>query len=396
MVVFVRALPLDLADLRPLIADMSFHSIDGGAVIYDPSAKRLFALNAAAAMIWQAVKAGNGRLSIRMELASAFNLVDDEAENWIERALSSFGGTFPQDASAAALPDLPEFPKPALTAVGTNYAVLGQNVTIAAPGDALALIDTMIGSFKQGQTGRDRAALSIAIEAVNGEFAISSDGDPRAVVAPEKLVAEVERRIVQDLVPRVPHFLAFHAALLQSREGGVLFPAPSGSGKTTLSATLAREGWGYLSDEMALLERSLTWQGLPFPPCIKAENYALIEAGQPGLRDAVEHDRFGRRVKFLPLTPRTGSIAVSTVVFPEYRADAVNTLEPLAAFDGLQRFLTQCVYVPFGFTDEDVSRLLQWHDQTAYYTLRFSSAHAAVQILGQTGDFALGGRADVQ
>jgi len=35
-----------------------------------------------------------------------------------------------------------------------------------------------------------------------------------------------------------------------------VLPAPSGSGKTTLTAGLVAAGWGYLTDELAILDPS--------------------------------------------------------------------------------------------------------------------------------------------
>ena len=377
---------MNLSDLRPLILAMSFHPTNGGAVIYDAGEKRLFALNTSAAFVWQAIRDGDTRPTVRSELATAFDLADDEAESWIDQVLASFAQAMQQDqVKAAADHDQAVSPPVSMPLTGTDYTLLGQTVRISAPDAALELIDSMMGDLRRSRSDRypGSADLSISIEARGRDFAVSGMRDRTEVIEPKKLVAEVERRIVQDLIPRVPHFLAFHAALLQIRGHAVLFPAPSGSGKTTLSAALAGEGWSYMTDEMALLDRNLTWQGLPFPPCIKAENYPLIEALHPGLRDAVEHDRFGRRIKFLPLLVHTEGVAVSTVVFPEYGVEAVGSLKALPPLEGLQRLLMQCMYVPPGFSTDDIPNLLGWHETIEYYALTFRSPQAAVQLLCQ-------------
>ena len=367
------------------MVETSFHPTDGGAVIYDAAAKRLFALNTPAAFVWLAVQDGSTRETIRSELAAAFNLPEDEADSWIDQALASFGQAMRNEGPKAATPDEAARPTASALPTGTDYTLLGQTVRIAAPDAALELIDCMIGHFRRPRSDRcaDSADLSVSIEAAGRDFAISGAGDPTVVCEPRKLVAEVECRIVPDLVPGVPHFLAFHAALLRVGGHAVLFPAPSGSGKTTLSAALAREGWSYMTDEMALLDRSLTWQGLPFPPCVKAKNYPLIESLHPGLRDVVEHDRFGHRVKYLPLPIHGGRVAVSTVVFPQYGAEAEGSLKALQPLDGLQRLLKQCVYVPLGFSAADVPSLLEWHSEIEYFALTFRSPQEAVRILSR-------------
>ncbi len=47
----------------------------------------------------------------------------------------------------------------------------------------------------------------------------------------------------------------FHAAAVSCHGHGILLPGESGSGKTTLAAWLASNGWDYLSDEIACIER---------------------------------------------------------------------------------------------------------------------------------------------
>ncbi len=378
---------MKLGDLRALFADMSFHPTDGGAVIYDAVGKRLFALNETAAFVWLAIRGGAGRETINSELRAAFDLPRQEAENWIELALSSLDQMArvkrPEPGGRAG--------EPAITATsmphpGTDYRLLGRTVRISAPDAALRLIDSMIDHLRRlpSDNDSDSPVLSIAVAVDGAKFAVSGGGEPTAVTEPKQLVAEIERRIVQGLLPRVPHFLTFHAALLQARDRAVLFPAPSGSGKTTLSVALVGAGWSYRTDEMALLGCNLAWQGLPLPPCIKATSYRLIEPLQPGLRHVIEHDRFGRRVKFLPLSVESGGLAVFTVVFPRYRADARASLRPLRQLEGLKSLLTHCLYVPEGFCGAHVAALLKWHNQTKYYEMQFSSPRQAVKVLCKT------------
>ena len=361
---------------------MSFHPTDGGAVIYDPTDKRLFALNTTAAFVWLAVRDGRTHEAIRSELAATFELTEDEAENWMDQTLSSLGQLISDGADRRdeVLSDTVS-----TLSIGTDYRLLDKILRISAPDAALQLIDSMMGHLRRSRSDPppDNADVSISIEVDGQNFVVSSSGDPTVIKQPRELVAEVERRIVQDLVPRVPHFLAFHAALLDWWGRAVLFPAPSGSGKTTLSAVLARQSWYCMTDEMALLDRSLSWQGLPFLPCIKAENYPLIASLYPTFGDVVEHERAGRQVKFLPLPMRTGRVQVSTVIFPEYRVGAEGALEPLQPLDGLQRLLGLCVYVPPGFTAADVPKLLKWHKEVEYFSFKFSSPSQAVRMCEQ-------------
>jgi hypothetical protein len=374
-------------DLRTRFADMSFHPTDGGAVIYDAAGKRLFALNETAAFVWLAVRDGITREAMRRELHAALNLSVDEAENWIELALGSLDrlslAERPEPSARPHEPAIAEAPPPP---PGVHYALLGQTVRISAPKAAFDRIDSMIGHLKQPPSDGDSvsAALSISVKVDGAKFVVSGGREPARVTGPEQLAAEIEHRIVQGLLPRVPHFLTFHAALMYARDRGILFPAPSGSGKTTLSVALTGAGWSYRTDEMALLDRHLTWQGLPLPPCIKATSYLLIEPLQPSLRHVIEHDRFGCCIKFLPVKVESSPLTVSTVIFPRYQATAQASVRPLRQLEGLTRLLTQCLYVPEGFCGADVGALLGWHDQAKYYEMEFGSPHQAVAVLGET------------
>lgn len=252
---------------------------------------------------------------------------------------------------------------------------------IAAPPEALARIETLIGHLRETDAPGAHGDLWIFVTADDDGFRVSSGGDPSTLESADSLAADVERRIVQDIVPRASHFLAFHGALLVRDDTALLLTAPSGSGKTTLAITLAKSGWSLLTDELALLDRDLSWRGLPLRPCVKCENHGLIGRLFPQLDEAMEHVRFGRRVKFLPLPVASRATALKTVIFPQFVPDAAARMQLLDPAEGLQKLLSQCIYVPPGFEDADVARLIDWHDQAEYHSLVFGDAQAAANLL---------------
>ena len=240
----------------------------------------------------------------------------------------------------------------------------------------------MLGRLRQPATAARKApALAIEVVPADGRYRLSRGGEHLGAVEERGLVAEIEKLIFEELVPGTPHFLAFHAALLKKFGQSVLFPAPSGSGKTTLSAALTKRGWSYGSDEMALLNRDLMWRGLPLPPCVKSGNYRLVEGWHPALGDAPEHDRYGRKVKYLPVAVEAFFEPVDTVVFPRFDPGAETRLEPVDPFEGLIKLLGLCVYVPLGFGNDDVERLLRWHESVKYYALSFRDPMEAAALL---------------
>ena len=357
-------------------------------MVYDAQGKRLFALNAAAAFVWLSFSEGASRDETGWELAVAFGLGDDQVKQWLDLALTSFEQVGFHESAADELhfdgrPQSTVIP-PA-DAAGINYGLLGRTVRIDAPDEVRDMLDSMLGGMRRSTASGDgtRPDLALEIRPAKGGYQLFNSGELLATADRRRLTSEVEQAIFQNILPQASHFLAFHAAFLKRHRKTLLFPAPSGSGKTTLSAVLAREGWSYGSDEMALLDRDLMFRGLPFPPCIKAENYPLIEAWHPALRDAPEHDRFGRRVKFLPLEAEEFREPVTTVVFPRYDPAAATELDPVEPLAGLARLLTLCVYVPPSFEEADVARLLEWHGRASYFTLSFHDPVEAVALLGE-------------
>ncbi len=306
----------------------------------------------------------------------------EEAPGWVRQALNSFSELLGQDAGDPAHADAVT-PSPA-AAPGTDYRLLGQTLRIDADPGAHALIQSLLGGLRAVPESRDGAPeFWLEVREKHDTCHLQLNGEPFAETPPQRLAPEVEKLIYERMLPRAPHFLAFHAAALAHEDRMVVFPAPAGSGKTTLSAALIKRGWAYSSDEMAILDRSLQWRGVPLPPCVKSENYGLIRSWYPELMDAPEHDRHGRKVRYLRVPADEAQGAAKFVVFPRFEATARTTLETLQPFAGLGRLLQACVFVPLGFEESDVSRLLAWHAEAMYFTLTFSDAADATRRLEQ-------------
>lgn len=361
----------------------SFFPIAGGGIVYLDRVRRLYGLNAPAALVWRDLTEGAVPAETVARLAGAYSLDADTAREWRDLAATSFAESILRDAvEAADAPAEPHVTAPRPFDAGVVYRLLGQPVHVDAPAAVLDGIDALLGDrMIPTRAPASADALWVKVTPDGERLRVESGGDPPTVESPETVVPDVERRIVQDIVPRVPHFLAFHGALLAQGDRTVLFSAPSGSGKTTLAIALAKTGWSLLTDEMALLDRDLGWRGLPFRPCVKSDNYDLIASAFPELGGAMEHLRFGRKVKFLRLPLDTRRLTLRTVVFPQYRPGAATELMPISPADGLQRLLAQCIYVPPGFGEADVTRLISWHESAKYYALGFGDSQSASEFI---------------
>lgn len=370
-------------DLAVLARKARFFPLSSGGIVYLSRQKKLYGLNAPAALIWQDFVEACPQTETLRRLEAHFTLDAETARQWRDLALSSFAETILKDAGTEPDSAKRHRQTPIPFSGGAVYRFFNHRVRIAAPPEALARIETLIGHLREESAPGTDGDLWVSIVTEGAGFRVSSGGDPATLESADSLAADVERRIVQDIVPKAPHFLAFHGALLARHDSAVLLTAPSGSGKTTLAVALAKAGWSLLTDELALLDRDLSWRGLPLRPCVKHENYGLIEQLFPQIGTVMEHVRFGRQVKFLPLPVVNRATSVKTVIFPQFVSGAATPMEALDPAEGLQRLLGQCIYVPPGFEDADVVRLIDWHDRTDYRSLVFSDAQAAAHLLDE-------------
>ena len=72
----------------------------------------------------------------------------------------------------------------------------------------------------------------------------------------ENILYSLEWQIVDDLIKKNKYLLQFHAAVMSYKSKGWIFVGNSGSGKTSISIYLLKHGWGFLSDEFALVNPS--------------------------------------------------------------------------------------------------------------------------------------------
>jgi hypothetical protein len=362
-------------------------------VLFDAAQGRLYALNPAAGMAWLCMRDGLSGHESTLALAKAFEVDRRIAAEWVHISMDRFQdlGLLETAGSTATTPAprTPEAsPKSATSAArrGTRaeYQLFEQILHLTAPPGPLAALESLLGTLRTDPADRKEwgcSDIEIDILPHGNRWDIVAGGQLEETCEARSIVAEVERLLIQRVVPATPHLLTLHAAALQRGGRAWLLTGLSGAGKTTLSLALSRAGWSFGSDEIVLLGRDQGLRALPLPPCVKADSFPLIESWFPELRSAPEHTRYGHIVKYLPIRSTPISGTPGFVVFLRFDARGPNEIQPLDRFIALERLLAQCVFVPPGFQHNDVKQLLQWHSEQSYFDLSFCDCDAAVSIL---------------
>jgi hypothetical protein len=381
---------------RGPLAGASFHPVAGGGVLFDAAQGRLYALNPTAGMTWLCIRDGLSANESTLALANAFKVDQTIAAEWLRISTDRFQdlGLFENVGSttAACSPRVREkSQKSGLTSAArraprSDYRVFEQILHLFAPPGPLVALESLLATLRTDPADQKELArpdIEIDIVAHGDRWDILVDGKLETTCEAKSTVAEVERLLIQRVVPATPHLLALHAAALQRGGRTWLLSGLSGAGKTTLSLALAQAGWGFGSDEIVLLGRDQDLRALPLPPCVKADSFRLIETWFPELRSAPEHERYGYIVKYLPIRSIPISAKPGFVVFVRFISGGLNELQPLDHFSAMERLLSQCVFVPPGFQHNDVKQLLRWHSEQNYFDLSFCDCNAAVEILAQ-------------
>ena len=368
---------------------MSFHPIEGGGVLYSAEQGRLYALNPVACLSWLCVQDHLSTDDSISTISDTFNIDSTSAAELFSESIKLFQssnliGSIDQQGrehgKAEGLAESPSHTK--LHSSGTPYRLLDQTFFVAAPKTLQPIVDSFLASLRvdlaEGETPR---GFDIEI-AIHGEILdIFVDGTLATSCSIESVAAEIERLVVKRVVPATPHLVTFHAAAVQRDGRPFLLAGESGSGKTTLSLALARSGWDFGSDEIVLLCRDLRLRPLPLPACSKANVMSTVMQWFPEIESAREHDRYGKKIRYLPMRSATFQGKSGFVIFPRYDLAGPNALQVLDGFSGLQRLLGQCVFVPPGFKDEDVKLLLLWHSRQQYFEVHYNHCDFAVSFL---------------
>ena len=190
--------------------------------------------------------------------------------------------------------------------------------------------------------------------------------------------------MLEALHPNVRWLALFHASAVARDNSALLFSAPSGSGKSTLVTSLLRDGYDYLSDDLAGVSvgDQRVW---PFPLGInlKHGSRALVEI--PRGFEAIEITAAARRDRILAppsdawAHPPVPHCAPSS--FHDMWPAASRRSKDLSAVDALTRLLTDRIHLGDPLTERRISRFLRWVERTPFYALIYSDLARAEALI---------------
>ncbi len=175
-----------------------------------------------------------------------------------------------------------------------------------------------------------------------------------------------------------------HAAAITNGTHTILFPGDSGSGKSTLAAALITAGYGYLSDEIALLSHR-PYRVLPVPLSISLKEgaWSALSSLHPMIEKLpIYHRQDGKKVRYLPPpsipTQTATDYPVTRIIFPRYMANTAPQVRTISRAEALCR-ITEGGYTVNGYLSAaTVSDLVTWISGIECYEMYYSSSSQAL------------------
>jgi hypothetical protein len=170
---------------------------------------------------------------------------------------------------------------------------------------------------------------------------------------------------------------ALHAAAVTHGDGCILMPATSGSGKSTLTAALLSRGFGYCTDDLALLTHEPV-RIRPVPTCLglKPGSWNVVGNLFPEIRELRTYLRAdGKQVRYLPPPEVMGgthdSYMARAIVFPAWSPGSPVEIRNISSAEGLARLTASGYDLPKRINRNVVGCLIRWISDLPCFELRY-------------------------
>jgi len=146
--------------------------------------------------------------------------------------------------------------------------------------DVERLSRSLFGRFVADGRGHARASLEI-LSCNHAGWTVRDESLNAVIDRPEWLGGVLKARVLDLAGNHVESADLLHGAALCRRDRALAILGDSGFGKSTLTLALLARGFGFLSDEVAALDRESS-RIAPFPKAIEARDDSLRLAGVAG------------------------------------------------------------------------------------------------------------------
>ena len=400
---------LPLTDMPPhpdrisFASDVELLALDDEALVYSADMQALFSLNATAAFMWRVCETGQSLDEIISRSARKFRLPRADARHYVESAVAEWrrcgllegSPRIPAEHEAEPVHDSNAAAAQRIAEVGEtletrHYAVLDTTVTITCQTAAQAeRVHAVVGHLEIApDAGLHGARPPLTIDIVGADDAqkIFVDGQlAERCATPAEIAPLIHWLVFSSAVGDNGFGLQLHTAAVARDGHALLLPGPAGAGKSTLSSALLEEGFGYLSDDMVVLDcDSFLVRGLPFSICVKESGLTLLDRDNSAESSRQLHLRAdGKRVHYRH--PLAGSLvtdpqAAGWVMFPRYAPGAAGECRMITPAEALRRLLGLSA-PPRHLSRDTAVALMAWAAGLRCCELDFSDTDFAVKTI---------------
>lgn len=176
------------------------------------------------------------------------------------------------------------------------------------------------------------------VEVGRGLYTVRLDKDVIVSSVSAGLAVEVALdQLVRGLITDVDDAVVLHAASVAWGDRAVLVAGPTGAGKTSIAGWLVSRGFGFLSDEVAVLDAERKVSTFPRPLLTKSADSPIIEA----LRTSVgaDHAAIGPGAAISIPGSKAHEFPVGLLVFPQFDVASSLRVSALSAGQVLLRLM---------------------------------------------------------
>ncbi|CAN7545307.1 PqqD family peptide modification chaperone [Pararhizobium sp. LjRoot255] len=273
-----------------LVTQAGLVRIRGQNILFSPTQRAIFALNDTAADIWRSLQEGASPDAIpRRIMRGHVDALD--AKEYVQTALRDW------ERLGLIRPHAPSASASLHKHVVQTVAVADRRIRIVYPATHVFPAITV---FRHLEVQPEATDTLLELVEHGDRIHVFRNSDWLRTCSPEEIPTVLKGELLSEALEHGIYELALHAAALSSGERLILLCGDPGAGKTTLTLALAQSGFGFVSDDVTLLNCGGLGIGLPFAAGVKPGAWPLLAGYYPELAAAPIFRRpDGKRVRYI-------------------------------------------------------------------------------------------------